>query len=90
MWHSSRTYGWVVDEEFKTFTTEEKALAGITEAVMQEDFWTLPESTIERAAAFSIGIEEKLYGMGFDKIDKSITDDRIHKWKDDVQLRKKA
>lgn len=90
MWHSSRTYGWVVDEEFKTFTTEEKALAGITEAVMQEDFWTLPESTIERAAAFSIGIEKKLYGMGFDKIDKSITDDRIHKWKDDVQLRKKA
>lgn len=90
MWHSSRTYGWVVDEEFKTFTTEEKALAGITEAVMQEDFWTLSESTIERAAAFSIGIEKKLYGMGFDKIDKSITDDRIHKWKDDVQLRKKA
>ena len=90
MWHSSRTYGWVVDEEFKTFTTEEKALAGITEAVMQEDFWTLPESTIERAAAFSIGIEKKLYGMGFDKIDKSITDDRIHKWKDNVQLRKKA
>lgn len=90
MWHSSRTYGWVVDEEFKTFTTEEKALAGITEAVMQEDFWTLPESAIERAAAFSIGIEKKLYGMGFDKIDKSITDDRIHKWKDDAQFRKKA
>lgn len=50
----------------------------------------MPESTIERAAAFSIGIEQNLYGMSVDKIDKSIADDRILKWKEDAQFRKKA
>lgn len=80
-WHSSHSYGWTIDERFKDFTTEENVLAGIREAVLQEHFWSLPYNTIERTAAFSIGVEKKRYGMNIDEIDELIVDERIRTWR---------
>lgn len=80
-WHSSHSYGWTIDERFKDFTTEENVLAGIREAVLQEHFWSLPYNTIERTAAFSIGVEKKRYGMNIDEINELIVDERIRTWR---------
>lgn len=86
-WYGSHSNGWTIDKGFKVFVTEEKALAGIREAVLQEDFWSLPHSTIERTAAFSIGVENKQYEMNANEINESIVNERIRNWEKNRHLR---
>lgn len=80
-WYGAHTYGWTVDDSFKTYTTEEDILNGISEAILEESFWELPIGLIERVAAFAIGIEGRCYGLGEDRIDKPAVEKRIEEWK---------
>lgn len=80
-WHGGHTYGWTLDESFKVYISEEEVLEGVAKAVLEESFWKLPASVIERVAAFSIGIEKRLYGDGVDEINKSAVDKRIEEWR---------
>lgn len=79
-WIGANDCSWTIDGNYNTIVTDEEALAGIAEAVRRDDFWTLPYSTIERTAAFSISIENKHRGS-VDEIDQSIVDNRIQEWK---------
>lgn len=80
-WSGSHTYGWTVDAGFKAYVSEEEVLEGISKAVLEESFWGLPVTVIECVAAFSIGVEKKLYGNGVDEINKAAADKRIEEWK---------
>lgn len=80
-WYGAHTYGWTVDDSFKTYITEEEILNGISEAILEESFWELPIGLIERVAAFAIGIEGRYYDLGEDRIDKAAVEKQIEEWK---------